>query len=1044
VETVSVEIDKLSIKIEQVDSSGSKSLEKLSSSLEKMAVNSSKSIKNITSSLEKLQKVLDKFSNGQIDKIERLSKALSGLNSDIKTPKLGSFANSIKKISDADIPKFESGLKNITDALKQMNAEVSANSGLKELISDLAIISRNAATAGRNLKNVTNNSASNTTGTTNSPVVDVNSSAQATNNLGNVLNNTFSGASEFISNATSRIRDFTSGLRSASGTATKLGSGITSGVSAILHPFRTASTLFNTMKNGLSGITGGFRKASGAANGLSNNLLSVIARSVKYSLIYRSINLIISSVSGGILNLYYANTQFAASMDRCATEAQYLQNSIAAALSPAIEALTPVVEFVVDKFVDLINVVNMCIATITGQSTWTRAVKAPTTYADALDNASSSASDAANATKDATDAANEYKRTLMGFDEIEKLNDVTSSSASGSNGGSGGSAGSSTPDYSSMFTTEQVALDSTEFGAALQDFINAIKDEIAAGDWEGVGTTLAGGFGQAVDYLDEFVTSEKVKKKVNTAVDNLTDVINGFFEEMTYSDGTKQSIATRTGDLIGDAMSLALNDTDRFFTKVKWSKIGEAVAQGVNGAIESLNENDIKFGTVLADILNAGIKGLDGFTSDIKWSKVGQFIADNINSFFSTVDWSTAGKDAHDLITGLCDMLSTAVTNIDSEEIRTALSEFLTALDPLDCVISIGKLILDFTGSVIDLLFGGSGDSAGFDDYVSQAVEQSTKSAALTIDVDTIASDYSQVGGKIGNGLTSGITGSVGSSDWVTEATGKLKTAAQTLKDSVSEKIEIVASFVTNVADNSQTWWDNVKQWWSNKVGSVKNFTTNVANNSQTWWNNVKQWWSDKVGSVKNFTTNVANNSQTWWNNVKQWWSDKVKGKALSVSVSVVNSAKSWWEKVKGWWDEKTKNLNLSTKLGIKVPKISVNWSETTFLGKTFKYPTSFNVKWNAKGGILNGAQLFGMAGNTLLGGGEAGQEAVLPLESNTGWMDKIADKVANKVSNSDNERPIQINLTIEQDGTIVAKKVINYINGEAKRTGINPLSAYI
>ena len=40
----------------------------------------------------------------------------------------------------------------------------------------------------------------------------------------------------------------------------------------------------------------------------------------------------------------------------------------------------------------------------------------------------------------------------------------------------------------------------------------------------------------------------------------------------------------------------------------------------------------------------------------------------------------------------------------------------------------------------------------------------------------------------------------------------------------------------------------------------------------------------------------------------------------------------------------------------------------------------SFSVSWYKQGGILDGAQIFGMLGNTLLGGGEAGPEAVLPL----------------------------------------------------------------
>ena len=40
-----------------------------------------------------------------------------------------------------------------------------------------------------------------------------------------------------------------------------------------------------------------------------------------------------------------------------------------------------------------------------------------------------------------------------------------------------------------------------------------------------------------------------------------------------------------------------------------------------------------------------------------------------------------------------------------------------------------------------------------------------------------------------------------------------------------------------------------------------------------------------------------------------------------------------------------------------------------------------FSVSWYAKGGILNSPTIFGMNGNSFLGGGEAGPEAVLPIE---------------------------------------------------------------
>lgn len=74
-----------------------------------------------------------------------------------------------------------------------------------------------------------------------------------------------------------------------------------------------------------------------------------------------------------------------------------------------------------------------------------------------------------------------------------------------------------------------------------------------------------------------------------------------------------------------------------------------------------------------------------------------------------------------------------------------------------------------------------------------------------------------------------------------------------------------------------------------------------------------------------------------------------------------------------------------------------------------------------ATGGIVNSAT------TALIG--EAGAEAVLPLENNTGWMDILAERIANR-----NNTPSKIILAV--DGKELGWATINSINGITKQTG--------
>ena len=82
-----------------------------------------------------------------------------------------------------------------------------------------------------------------------------------------------------------------------------------------------------------------------------------------------------------------------------------------------------------------------------------------------------------------------------------------------------------------------------------------------------------------------------------------------------------------------------------------------------------------------------------------------------------------------------------------------------------------------------------------------------------------------------------------------------------------------------------------------------------------------------------------------------------------------------------------------------------------------------------AKGGIINSPTTAVI--------GEAGAEAVMPLENNTAWITQLADKI-NAANGSGNGQPINLTVQIGEDK--VATKIIDLINEKTQMSGRNTI----
>ncbi len=171
----------------------------------------------------------------------------------------------------------------------------------------------------------------------------------------------------------------------------------------------------------------------------------------------------------------------------------------------------------------------------------------------------------------------------------------------------------------------------------------------------------------------------------------------------------------------------------------------------------------------------------------------------------------------------------------------------------------------------------------------------------------------------------------------------------------------------------------------ANPIGLVVSLIAGLVAAFVYLWNNnegFRKFWIDLWNKVKSTASTVINAIKNKFGDLQAAF-NRVKTIFSGIQKTISDKMESARKKVKSVIDGIKKFFPLS--LGkifsnIKIPKITVSGGKAPFgIAGKGKLP-SFNVKWNADGAILTKPTIFGMAGNTLMGGGEAGAEAVAPI----------------------------------------------------------------
>lgn len=748
-----------------------------------------------------------------------------------------------------------------------------------------------------------------------------------------------------------------------------------------------SSGLFNRMSNGLKSLTSGLNSGSNSTRSFNNGIIGSIGQMAKWMIFFPMIVNGIYAMSSSLFASLNTNAQFVNSLNQIKTNLMVAFMPIYQAILPAINALMSALATVTQYIASFISALfgktyNQSFKATQGLINAKNAMGA---YGGATEKAGNSAEKAGKKAKKALG-------DLMGFDEINKLN-MNKDTDAGSPSTGGGGGGSGAP----ILTTPQ--LNTSAVDAKMQALVNKIKAlmskifEPFANAWEREGQNTINSIKYAFNGIWSLV------KSIGRSL--LEVWTNGTGERMLVTIlQILQNIFNIVGD-IANAFSIAWNKNEI------GTKIIQGLANTINNLLtlikkigDSFRESWEIIGLPLANTLMSVIDATIGVLENLSEKLI--YVWDNGGSHLFQGFIKLGAK--------IFELAGYVYTNFVTPLVNWFVNVMALAVAPL--MDAIGKLFDKFS-EMIDWLLN---DGKPVLDIIISTIMGLAGTFVLV-----------KTGIKIFNGLKNAF-------DLVKTAGDVLGIGIKLLKGKFGLIILAITAVIA-IGVYLATHWDEIKA----KAIKVWNDIKSKFEEFKNWLGNVFATdWSKKFGGFGDILNGFLANVRNIFKSVKQIF----KGIIDFIAGTFTGNWKRAWSGVKNIFG----GIMSGLKSVIRAPlngvislvnaaigglnRISVNIPDFVpgFGGKKFGINIP-KIPYLAKGGIIDSP--------TLAMVGEAGKEAVVPLENNKGGLRELANLLLAEMGtgNSSGTSPIG-DIIIQIGNDTLAKILLSELKKIQRQTG--------